>query len=183
MSKNPMFPAFGWNRRQMLRGILAYSAIQVTPGFINAATTAALPASASPAFTALSRYLTERSDLNAGLAARMQAALQAQNADFAAQTDALWQWIDSGKIALAALNERLKAEKPELAGVPGQVMQAWYLGIVGSGTKARAVAYEYALNAQTVSDKLRPPTYSYGMYGSWTSNPTTFDLKLQPVHA
>lgn len=30
--------------------------------------------------------------------------------------------------------------------------------------------------------KLKPPTYSDGLHGSWTSNPTTFDLKLRPFH-
>ncbi len=28
-----------------------------------------------------------------------------------------------------------------------------------------------------VADKLRPPSYAYGAYGSWTSNPTSFNLK------
>lgn len=126
---------------------------------------------------ALSQYLTERTDLSAKLGARMQAALQALDGQFTTQAAALWQWIDSQKVPLAQLNERLKAEKPELAGVPGKVMQVWYLGVAGSGTQARVVAYEFALNAQTVSDKLKPPTYSYGVYGSWTSNPTTFNLQ------
>jgi hypothetical protein len=45
------------------------------------------------------------------------------------------------------------------------------------------VAYEFALNAQTVSDKLKPPTYAYGVYGSWTANPTTLNLQRIPVPA
>lgn len=183
MPHTPSFPAFGLRRRHLLGGLLAASAVQVAPWALAAATSAAAAPSASPAFMALSRYLTERDDLNAGLAARMQAAVQSLNAEFAAQTDALWQWVDAGKVPLAELNARLKAEKPELAAVPGQIMQVWYMGIAGSGVNTRVVAYEYALNAQTVADKLKPPTYSYGMYGSWTSNPTTFDLRLKPVHA
>lgn len=85
--------------------------------------------------------------------------------------------MQAQQVTLAQLNERLKAEKPEMLAIPGQIMQAWYLGIVGAGTQARVVTYEFALNAQTVADKLRPPSYSYGVYGSWTSNPTTFNLQ------
>lgn len=185
MTSKPAFPAFGLSRRQMLGGFIAAAAVQVLPWAKAADVLAGANASsaATPAFTALSRYLTERDDLNASLAARMQAALQSLNTEFSAQADVLWQWVDSGKVTLAELNTRLKAEKPELVAIPGQIMQAWYMGIAGSGTKTRVVAYEYALNAQTVADKLKPPTYAYGSYGSWSSNPTKFDLQLKPVHA
>lgn len=132
---------------------------------------------------ALSQYLTARNDLSAKLGARMQAALQALDSQFSAQADALWSWIQSQNIALDQLHARLKAEKPDLAAVPAQVMQVWYLGIAGSGAHTRVVAYEFALNAQTVSDKLKPPTYSYGVYGSWTANPTKFNLQRIPVPA
>ena len=123
-----------------------------------------------------------RDDLNPRLGARLQAALQALDPRFGPQASALWQWITNGQVALAQLNARLQAEQPDLAALPGQVMQAWYLGIAGSGTRTRVVAYEFALNAQTVADKLKPPTYSYGLYGSWTRNPTTFNLQRLPVH-
>jgi len=48
---------------------------------------------------------------------------------------------------------------------------AWFLGVIGSGTKAHVIAYEQALNAQFVADVLKPPTYAYGPYGSWTRKP------------
>lgn len=175
------FPTFGLQRRQLVGGLLVAGAVQMVPWAV--AVSPSPSPSASPAFMALSRYLTERDDLNPHLAARMQAALQGLDSAFATRADALWQWIDSNRVALADLNARLKADKPELAALPGQVMQAWYLGIVGGGLQTRVVAYEYALNAQLVSDKLKPPTYSYGTHGSWTRNPTTFNLKLRPIHA
>ena len=172
MTSTPSFPSFGLQRRHLLGGALAVSMVQMAP-----LSWAAAPAGASSSFMALSQYLTARSDLHPKLAARMQAALQALDGQFNAQVDALWSWIDSQQVALNDLTARVKAERPELAGVPVQVMQVWYLGVAGSGTKARAVTYEFALNAQTVSDKLKPPTYAYGSYGSWTSNPTQFNLK------
>lgn len=180
MKSTPQFPSFGLQRRHLLGGALAAGMVQLVP-WSWAANPAAPAAAASPGFMALSQYLTARDDLHAPLGARMQAALQALDAQFQTQADALWQWIDSQKVPLAQLHDRLQAEKPELAAIPGKVMQAWYLGVAGSGAQARVVAYEFALNAQTVSDKLKPPTYSYGVYGSWTRNPTTFNLQRPPV--
>lgn len=179
MTSTPSFPSFGLQRRHLLGGALAVSMVQMAP---LSWATAPVPATAS-SFMALSQYLTARSDLNPKLAARMQSALQALDGQFNAQVDALWSWIDSQHVALDELTTRVKAEQPALAHVPAQVMQVWYLGVAGSGTKARAVTYEFALNAQTVSDKLKPPTYAYGSYGSWTSNPTQFNLKRIPTLA
>ncbi|ART56561.1 hypothetical protein CBP36_00065 [Acidovorax carolinensis] len=179
MTSNFHFPSFGLQRRQLLGGAMAAGvAAQLAPW-----SWAATPAADTSRFMDLSHYLTERNDLNARLGARMQAALQALNPQFSAQVDALWQWVESQQVPLAQLNERLKAEKPELAGIPAAVMQVWYLGIAGSGIHTRVVAYEFALNAQTVADKLKPPTYAYGVYGSWTRNPTTFNLQRLPVHS
>lgn len=176
MTTTPQFPPFGLQRRHLLGGALAAGVVQLAPW-----SWAATPAADAGSFMALSRYLTERDDLSARLGARMQAALQALDARFIEQAQALWQWIDASQVPLGQLNARLKAEQPALAGIPGQVMQVWYLGIAGSGSQARVVAYEFALNAQTVADKLKPPTYAYGTYGSWTRNPTTFNLQRRPV--
>jgi hypothetical protein len=193
MPTTPHFPSFGLQRRHLLGGALAAGFVQLAPWSQAAAPTegaapSAPAASATPApgaaagFMALSQFLTEREDLNAQLGGRMHTALQALNAEFPAQAAALWAWVQTEQVPLEQLNQRLQADKPELAAIPAQVMQAWYLGIAGDGAKARVVAYEFALNAQTVADKLKPPTYAYGVYGSWTSNPTTFDLQRQPVH-
>ncbi|MES2415757.1 MAG: sugar dehydrogenase complex small subunit [Pseudomonadota bacterium] len=182
MSHAPVLPAVDLSRRQLLGGLFTATTISMTPwvAAIESPTTRIPPA--SPAFMALSRYLSERDDLSNSLGARMQAALQTQNPEFNAQTVALWQWIDSNRVLLRDLNTRLKTSMPNVMVIPSQVMQAWYMGVVGSGAQTRVVAYEYALNAQLVSDKLKPPTYSYGTHGSWTQNPTSFNLKLGPIH-
>ena len=59
-----------------------------------------------------------------------------------------------------------------LATLPRKIVSAWFLGIVGSGEQARCIAYETALNAVIVADVLKPPTYAYGVYGSWEKKPT-----------
>ena len=172
MTSASSFSPFGLKRRYLLGGVLAAGVVQLTPWRLATAST-----SGNSGFMALSAYLTQRDDLDPKLGARMQAAWQELDDKFNANVDALWQWIDSNQVALADLNTKLQAEKPELAKVPAQVMQIWWQGIAGSGTQVRVVTYEHALNAQAVADKLRPPSYAYGHYGSWSQNPTTFDLK------
>ncbi|MBL0391505.1 hypothetical protein JJ685_10180 [Ramlibacter monticola] len=46
------------------------------------------------------------------------------------------------------------AKSPQAA-LPRRIMTAWCLGIVGSGDKARCLAYEDALNARMVADVRR----------------------------
>jgi hypothetical protein len=69
------------------------------------------------------------------------------------------------------LQEVLDAEHSALAPLPRRIVTAWYLGVVGEGEHARVVAFETALNAVAVADVLKPPTYCYGAYGSWTKKP------------
>jgi hypothetical protein len=171
MTHTPSFPAFGLRRRHVLGGFLAATALHVTPFAM-----AAEPV-ASPAFMALSQFLTARDDLHPQMGARMQAAWQELDDKFSANVEALWQWIQAENVSLAQLNERMKVDKPELSQVPAQIMQIWWQGIAGSGNHVRVVTYEHALNGQAVSDKLRPPSYAYGNYGSWSMNPTTFNLQ------
>lgn len=176
MTSTPQFPTFGLSRRHLLGGAVAAGMAQLIPG-----SWAAAPAAGADSFMALSRYLTERDDLRLALGTRLLAALNELDGKFGDKLEALWKWISTNQVALADLNARLKAEQPDLADVPMNVMQVWYQGIAGSGTATRVVAYEYALNAQVVADRLRPPSYVYGTYGSWTSNPTTFKLQLPNV--
>ena len=82
--------------------------------------------------------------------------------------------INAQGLQAAGLQEALDALAPAqspLAALPRQIASAWYLGIVGTGEAAVCVAYEQALNAAVVADVLKPPTYSYGAYGSWARKP------------
>ena len=177
MTPTPQFPTFGLSRRHLLGGALAAGMAQLIPG----SWAADAPATGTDSFMALSRYLTERGDLPQAQGARLLAAQNELDGKFKDKLETLWKWIGASQVALAHLNERLKAEQPDLADVPMNVMQLWYQGIAGSGTATRVVAYEHALNADVVADRLRPPSYVYGAYGSWSSNPTTFKLQLITV--
>lgn len=123
------------------------------------------------AFLALSAILVGRQSLDAAQAQRLYAALVEDDPGFPAAAKALLALIEERKIDPMQLQTILDDEKSPLVALPRRIVTAWYMGIVGEGTKARALAYETALNAQVVGDVLKPPTYSYGAYGSWTSKP------------
>jgi hypothetical protein len=122
-------------------------------------------------FMALSALLAGRQSLDAAQAKRLYAALVADDPNFAANAKSLLESVEQRKLDPMALQQVLDAEKSPWAAVPRQVMRAWYLGIVGSGDKARCLAFETALNAEVVADVLKPPTYAYGAYGSWARKP------------
>ena len=123
------------------------------------------------AFLAVSAILVGRPSLDAAQAARLYDALVADDAGFAAAARVLLTFINDRKIDPLQLQRVLDAEKSPLSDVPRKIVTAWCLGIVGSGDKARCVAFETALNAQMVADVLAPPTYAYGPYGSWSRKP------------
>ncbi len=124
------------------------------------------------AFLALSAMIAGQTALDAGLAERLFSALQADDPVFPAAATALLKLINDRQLDPLQLQQVLDDEQSPLAPLPRKIATAWFLGIVGNADTARALAYETALNAQIVSDVLRPPTYCYGVYGSWATKPT-----------
>lgn len=123
------------------------------------------------AFMAVSAIIAGRQSLDAGQAKRLYDALSADDKNFPAMVRELLTLINQRRIDPLQLQKILDSEKSPFAGVPRKIAAAWFLGIVGEGAKARCLAYEKALNAIIVSDVLKPPTYAYGVYGSWTAKP------------
>ena len=123
------------------------------------------------AFLAVSAILAGRQSLNAVQATRLYDALAAEDAGFPASVRALLALINQRSIDPVQLQSVLDAEHSPLAVLPRRIVTAWFLGIVGEGERARCVAYETALNAMIVEDVLKPPTYCYGVYGSWAKKP------------
>lgn len=122
-------------------------------------------------FDALSALLAGQSALNTAQAAYLFDALVADDPGFPAATRALLALVNERQIDPLQLQAVLDDEQSPLASVPTRIASAWFLGIVGSGAKARCIAFEHALNAQIVADVLKPPTYAYGPYGSWSRQP------------
>jgi hypothetical protein len=155
------------SRRRLLAGLLtAYTA-----SLIPWALAQPVPHADRGAFTALSAILVGRQALDTAQATRLYDALAAAHPNFPADVQALLALINERHIEPLQLQGVLDGERSPLAPLPRSIMSAWALGVVGSGEGARCIVYETALNAVIVADVLKPPTYAYGVYGSWTVKP------------
>jgi Membrane bound FAD containing D-sorbitol dehydrogenase. len=155
------------SRRRLLAGLLtAYTASLIPWALAQPA-----PHADRGAFTALSAILVGRQVLDAALANRIYDATVAANPQFPADVQALLTLINERHIDPQQLQGVLDGEHSPLAPLPRQILGAWALGVVGSGENARCVAYETTLDAVIVADVLKPPTYAYGAYGSWSAKP------------
>lgn len=160
-------------RRVLLSAALAAVwAVPLASPLLAAAASDANPAPApSPDFLEISRFLTGHATLDASLAARLYGAFVALDAGFAARATALASYIKTSGATPLALQKALDADKSAVADLPRQLMQGWMLGIVGSGEKARCVAYEDSLANVAALPYVRPPSFAYGTYGSWAARP------------
>lgn len=169
-------------RRMLVGGIAVGYATSLLPtGFLASAFAAdatAPGASGAPALSAstaafndVSLFLTGRSTLDATQAQRLLAALEASDPHFAASLDALAAFIATQKPDPLALQHLLDAEKASFAALPRAILTAWYVGVVGSNEEAKCVTYESSLMYVVVADHVKPPSYAYGAYGSWSAKP------------
>ena len=154
------------NRRLLLAGVLS----GYVCSFLTLPFSAAL-AKAPENFLALSRMLTGKAQLDAQQADRLYAALVATTPDFDAQLKQFEDFVANNPPVLATLQATLDEQKLAFAKLPGKIVSAWYIGVVGSGKAARCITYESSLMFVAVADRLRPPSYAYGPYGSWGRNP------------
>ena len=162
------------SRRLLLTGVLsAYACSFLSLPFSAALADApaAITVQASESFLVLSRLLTGKAQLDASQADRLYAALIATSPDFDAQLKQLSDFITTNKTELPALQAALDEQKLPFAKLPGKIASAWYVGVVGSGKAARCITYETSLMFVAVADRLKPPSYAYGPYGSWGRNP------------
>jgi hypothetical protein len=160
-------------RRTLLAAVLAsyvasfvpWAAAQSQPA--GSSSTEAAPDS----FLQVSKLLTGQASLDVALAARLYRALLADDSSFGEQHQGLLAYIGDHKADPMQLQKMLDDEKSALAPVPRRIVTAWYTGIVGEGERARCIAFETNLLNVLTADKLKPPSYSYGVYGSWVAQP------------
>ncbi|RTZ47829.1 hypothetical protein EKL30_02280 [Candidimonas sp. SYP-B2681] len=124
------------------------------------------------AFIALSAILTGRQALDQVQAERLFAALSKSDPGFVHAMQAILDLINKQHIDPLALQKILDDGHPTVAMVPRKIVLAWYVGVVGEGDQAHCLAYETALMSVVVADRLKPPSYAYGAYGSWEKSPT-----------
>lgn len=119
----------------------------------------------------MSAIIAGKQTLDPALAQRLYDALVVDDPKFPQAMQSLLAFVEASRIDPSALQKTLDDQKSSLAKLPASIASAWFLGIVGEGARARCIAYETALNAVIVADVLKPPTYAYGAYGSWSSKP------------
>ncbi|RQH05682.1 sugar dehydrogenase complex small subunit [Paraburkholderia dinghuensis] len=134
---------------------------------------AATPAdSGYDAFLVLSQRLTGRSTFDQPLGQRVYVALARANSQFGQNVGALNSWLQNhGGVPSDTVTEALKSDQPELATTVGNIMRAWYLGLVGDSPHVQVVAYEKALMFDPVSDVLTVPSYCRDVPFYWTKKP------------
>lgn len=125
------------------------------------------------AFVALSQQLTGRTRLDPALGKRIYEALVKTDSAFTQNVAALNTWLKThGGVPSDTVTAALQAEEPPLAKTVGQVMRAWYLGLVGEAPTVKVLAYERALMFDPVKDVLTVPSYCRDVPFYWTRKPT-----------
>jgi fructose 5-dehydrogenase small subunit len=129
-------------------------------------------ASGYDAFIALSQHLTGRTSFDQPLGQRVYATLARASSQFEQNVGALNTWLQGhGGVPSDTVTAALKGEQPELATTVGDIMRAWYLGLVGDSPHIQVVAYEKALMFEPVQDVLTIPSYCRDVPFYWTQKP------------
>ncbi|MGF6569179.1 Membrane bound FAD containing D-sorbitol dehydrogenase [Paraburkholderia fungorum] len=174
--------SFTPSRRQFIFG----SAIVAAAGLVGLARHTGLPGLGSAlaqnapagasdadfaAFMRLSQYLTGKTSLDVEIGHAIFAGLVDGDPHFTQQVTQLNDFVASSKTPANGLQQVLDSSQPTLASVPKRVMPAWYLGVVGTGAKARTVAYEQALMYPPIADVIVMPSFARGVPGYWAQPP------------
>lgn len=123
------------------------------------------------AFMRLSQYLTGKTTLDVEIGRAILAGLHDDNPQVSAQIAQLNDFVAKSNTPASALQAVLDGSHSALASLPGRTVSAWYLGVVGTGTKARTVAYEQALMYPPIADVIVMPSYARGVPGYWANPP------------
>jgi fructose 5-dehydrogenase small subunit len=142
------------------------------PGFARVFAATSSDDSGYDAFIALSQRLTGRTTFDKLLGERIYASLARANSQFVSNVGTLGGWLQShGGVPSDSVTAALKDAQPELATTVGDIMRAWYLGLVGDSPHIEVVAYEKALMFDPVNDVLTIPSYCRDVPFYWTKKP------------
>lgn len=121
-------------------------------------------------FLAFSRFATGHANLDPLVGRGLLAALQAQNAGFAAQLAALAKTVaDTAPADVEALELALRGTP--LHDTLLLIVRGWYSGVIEDGTQARVYAFENALMYQPARDVVVIPTYAHNGPNYWVAEP------------
>ncbi|WBO21343.1 sugar dehydrogenase complex small subunit [Sphingomonas abietis] len=158
-------------RRAVLTGAAIATVVAAIPSLARSDATAPATDESEADFAQISRFLTGKPDLDGDIQRRLLGAFLSRDAAFAQKLRALAPFTRQAGQTPQTLPARLVAEAADLADLPAQILGGWYLGIVGAGKDALCVTYTGALANRAVADVLAPPSYAYGVYGSWQVRP------------
>lgn len=158
----------GASRRHVLQALTAFAGAPLVAGL---PAVALAEGTAQSDFMAVSTALVGRHEMTAEYGDALVAAFTRNDPAFGDKVSALLALIGSDPIDGDTLTSRLAGADKDVAALPQAILTGWYLGIAGSGKDAICVAYASNFANRTVADVLRPPSYAYGAYGSWSSRP------------
>ncbi|AJY48070.1 hypothetical protein TM49_09285 [Martelella endophytica] len=157
-------------RRKLLQSAATLGAIALLPF---SAWPKAPQASPNEEFISVSKFLTGRTDLSPEFAQALSVAFTKTDPAFQSKISKLADFISARNPLAADLAHQLAIDPAyvEIDDLPGTILTGWYLGIAGIGADAICVTYTQALANRLVADVLSPPSYAYGVYGSWADKP------------
>ena len=135
---------------------------------------AAQPAASLTGFEDLmlvSRWLTQQDSLNATVGSALLMALNQTQKDFLSGLQQLKTLLQHQPALLQQDRLALGAENADSEKLAKVILAGWYNGVVGKGQHALYVTWINTLANQLVEDKLVPPSFSYGVMGSWAQQP------------
>ena len=122
-------------------------------------------------FMQVSRQLTMHETLNNTLSEALCHALNMTQERFFEGVTELQGLLDANPDWLQQPLLRFPGAHVNAETLAKNILGGWYNGVVGKGNKALYVTYINTLANQVVSDKLVPPSFSYGPCGSWAKQP------------
>ena len=167
----PAFQSVHGSHDPLRRSLLLTFVFGYAASSMPRALAASINAGAYTDFLAVSNFLTGRTSLDAALATRLFEALSQDDSGFGEQVQTLRKLIDDRRIDPLQLQAVLENDKSPVSALPRKIATAWFLGTVGEGERARCIAFEDNLTNVVVKDKLTPPSYCFGAYGSWAQKP------------
>ncbi|MDQ1224050.1 hypothetical protein QE443_000211 [Pantoea ananatis] len=122
-------------------------------------------------FLQVSQQLTQQDELNETVGAALYDTLSQTQKNFSSALLRLSNLLTHQPDLLQ--QERLPFAESDAgsAKLASTILSGWYTGVVGKGKNARYITYINTLANQIVNDKLVPPSFSYGVCGSWASQP------------
>ncbi|AHF79100.1 Gluconate dehydrogenase subunit (plasmid) [Sodalis praecaptivus] len=167
------------SRRQWLVGAAGVLAAAISSQYLRQFFTylqpAALPTAApllpvSAPFMAVSKKLTGIDKLQPDLAFALYRSLYHPQLD--AQLEALLSRLDEqhGSAGPPWL-EVLAQQSPPLRQLYHQLINGWYLGVVGQGDNLRCIAFENLVSYRLLHHVLLPPSYAPGPPNFWVKKP------------